>query len=172
MISNQVRSDPRLAGLVKRYATWPTLTQQSVGEHSWQVLRIYMEIFGPPPPEITWYITHHDTPELKVGDPPFPLKKNNPSLKKIYDKLEEGAIFEITGQFMPEISEGQRTMVKICDLLEMWEFGIHEWMMGNRYAEPVIADTEECVLELASHHSSPLITQVREHMRKRRKMYE
>lgn len=171
MISRQIRRDPRLAGLVKRYATWPTISQQSVGEHCWQVLRIYMEIFGPPSPEVTWYIVHHDTPELIVGDPPFPLKRNNPGLKGEYDRLEAVAIMDITGRDMPAISDGSKLRVKLCDLLEMWEYGMHERMLGNRYADPIIADTKEAVLGIASGHSQRMNIAVREHMDKRERHY-
>lgn len=141
MQRSDVRRDIRLAGQVKRYACWPTLTTQTTGEHSWQVLRIYIEIFGPPSPDVTVYIVHHDSAELVVGDPPFPLKAQNADLKQIYDRLEDAAMMEMRGEALPVLSDEERARVKICDLLEMWEFGLQERMMGNRYAQPIIDDT-------------------------------
>ena len=146
MIKNrQVRTDVRLAGQVARYSTWPTLTQQSTGEHSWQVLRVYIEIFGAPPPEVTEYIVHHDSAELVVGDPPFPMKAENPDLKEIYERLELRAIVEMRGAKLPVLTTEQAVRVKLCDLLEMWEFGLHEERMGNRYAAPIISDTHAAI---------------------------
>ena len=145
MKSADVRRDIRLAGQVKRYSTWPVHHQQSTGEHSWQVLRIYIEIFGAPSPEVTTYIVHHDSAELKVGDPPFPLKAQNSDLKAIYDRLESAAMLEMRGEALPVLGHPEASMVKVCDLLEMWEYGQQEWMMGNRYAQPIVEDTIHAV---------------------------
>lgn len=155
MRSSDVRRDIRLAGQVKRYATWPVLHQQSTGEHSWQVLRIYIEIFGAPSPEVTVYITHHDSAELVVGDPPFPLKAQNVDLKQIYDRLENSAMMEMRGEVLPVLSPEERVRIKICDLLEMWEFGEQEQMMGNRYAEPIIDDTLRAVRKMVEDPHFP-----------------
>lgn len=145
MRSDDIRTDIRLAGQVKRYATWPTITTQTTGEHSWQVLRIYIDIFGAPSPNVTVYITHHDSAELVVGDPPFPLKRNNPPLKEIYDRLEHEAMQKMRGEVLPELTPYEMFLVKICDLLEMWEFGLQELQMGNKYAQPIVDDTIKVV---------------------------
>lgn len=155
MLSSDVRRNIRLAGQVKRYATWPVLHQQSTGEHSWQVLRIYIEIFGPPIPDVTVYITHHDSAELAVGDPPFPLKAQNQDLKVIYDRLEDAAMLEMRGEALPVLSHAEKARIKICDLLEMWEFGHQEWLMGNRYAKPIIDDTLAVVMKMISMPEFP-----------------
>lgn len=148
MISSDVRTDLRLAGMVKRYSTWPVINPQSTGEHTWQILRIYIEIFGPPPPEVTEYIVHHDSAELIVGDPPFPLKMNNPDLKEIYSRLENDAMRKMRASGMPKLDWPQTMQVKICDLIEMWEYGLHELKMGNGYAEPIIEDTITVILRM------------------------
>lgn len=150
-----IRRNIRLAGQVKRYATWPVLHQQSTGEHSWQVLRIYIEIFGPPIPDVTVYITHHDSAELAVGDPPFPLKAKNPDLKEIYDRLEADAMQEMRGEALPVLQAHEMKKIKICDLLEMWEFGMQEMMMGNRYAKPIIDDTLAVVMKMINMPEFP-----------------
>lgn len=146
MMASDVRTDLRLAGMVKRYSTWPVINAQSTGEHTWQMLRIYIEIFGPPPPDVTEYIVHHDSAELIVGDPPFPLKKDNPDLKEIYTRLESDALQKMKGSDMPKLEWPQTMQVKICDLIEMWEFGLHELKMGNRYAQPIVEDTMKVIL--------------------------
>lgn len=143
----RVLRDPWLAGTVLRYHTWPVHRQQSVGEHTWQVLRIYTMIFGPPNPDVVNYILWHDAGELVVGDSPFPFKKDNPSLKEIYDREEAEAVRKMGG-VVPTLTSDQLCLVKVCDLLEMWDFGRHERSMGNLYADPIIFDTFEAVQKL------------------------
>jgi hypothetical protein len=143
----EVLTSARLAGLVKRYHTWPTLTVQSVGEHTWQVLRIYIQIFGAFTHNIVKHIIWHDCGELAVGDPPFPLKANDPHLKAILDLKEEQALAAM-GVHLPDLPPEDKLRVKICDLVEMNEFGIHEWRLGNTYADPIIQDTREKIREL------------------------
>lgn len=171
MRSSDVRRDIRLAGQVKRYSTWPVIHQQSTGEHSWQVLRIYIELFGAPSPDVTVYITHHDSAELKVGDPPFPLKANNPDLKDIYDRLEADAILEMRGEALPVLLTHTMRRIKICDLLEMWEFGVQELMLGNRYAEPIIEDTLAAVEQILGLMDQETVDAVSAHIMKREEMY-
>ena len=132
------------AGRLKRYATWPIHHVQTVGEHCWQIARIFEAIFGPPRAEIERFIRHHDTEELIVGDPPFPLKKNNPDLKAIYDRLGASAMKGF-GIQLPELTDNEKVQVKICDLIEMMEFGLVELEMGNQLAKAVITRTRDAV---------------------------
>lgn len=140
MLREQVFQNPHLAGRVKRYHTWPTFHTQTVGEHTWQLLRLHCQMFGPPTPLVTEYIVWHDAGELVTGDPPFPLKANNPALKTIYDALEHVAVENMGGQTIV-LSESEKIKVKLCDLMEMYEFGSVEYCMGNKFAEPIIVDT-------------------------------
>ena len=143
MIREQVMRSTRLSGQVMRYHTWPTLTQQSTGEHSWQVLRIYTEMFGPPSSAVAVYILYHDSGELHTGDLPFPAKRNSSVLKEECTRIEEAAIRKMTGGSMPELTREEGLKVKICDLVEMNEFGAHEVRLGNQYAVPIVEDTLE-----------------------------
>lgn len=151
MLRSDVITSPRLAGQVRRYHTWPTLTEQTVADHSYHVLRIYIAIFGPPTSEVTVAIINHDAPELVTGDPPFPIKAQNPTLKSEFDKLEDEALVGL-GMENPEIGPLARARIKICDLLEMHEFGQMELTMGNRFAIPVIQDTLQAASALAHKH--------------------
>jgi hypothetical protein len=148
MNRSSVLSHPRLAGQVRRYHTWPVLHQQTVGEHSWQILRIYWQVFGPPPPEVTTYILWHDAGELVVGDPPFPVKAHSPILKAEYDRLEHMAVLTMGGPDLDAVVEALsywRARIKAADLLEMAEFGAHELALGNTYGRPIVDDTLEAV---------------------------
>lgn len=140
MIRSEVLQSSRLAGGVKRYHTWPTLQQQTVADHIFNVLRIYWHLYGPPPPVVFTYLIWSDAGELKTGDLPFPVKRDNPQLKEICDQLEGQAVKQMGGM-LPELTDNQRWQVKAVDLLEMFEFGRVEVCLGNKFAEPIVRDT-------------------------------
>lgn len=136
----EVNLNPRLAGQVLRYHVWPTLRQQSVGEHVWQVMRIYVEIFGVPQDNALYHILHHDSGEIITGDLPFPVKRDNPTLKKIFDDMEDATTdaMKIETFF---VSKVLKWSFRICDLMEMLEFGLQEEQMGNKLAHPIVVET-------------------------------
>lgn len=143
--NSMVRHSARLAGLIKRYHTWPTLRVQTVAEHTWHVMRIYLHLFGSPPPNVWEYMLHHDAPlEMGTGDIPFDSKRNNPELKAAVDLAEERFAKEI-GFEWPEIGALEWARFKVCDLLEMLEFGTEERAMGNTYAEPIVEATTKAI---------------------------
>lgn len=140
----EITTNPRLAGQVVRYHTWPTLRSQTIAEHCWQIMRIYCELFGMPGSEAWHYMLHHDTGEIATGDIPFPVKSKNPLLKKEVDRIEYDALCDMNipqYSFAPHI----RWRIKICDLLEMMEFGLQEECLGNTFAAPITKATAEAV---------------------------
>jgi hypothetical protein len=137
---NDVLHNPRYAGSVMRYHTWMTHQRQTVGEHTWQCLRIWDEIWGPPNAYITTYFIWHDAGELVTGDLPFPVKANNDILKHTMNTLETEAVKNMGGMF-PNITAEEKLRAKACDLIDMHEFGRVELLMGNQFAHPIIADT-------------------------------
>lgn len=153
MDRNSIVSSPRMAGGVLRYHTWPTLQQQTVADHTFHVLRIYMALWGSPSSAVTEYIIRHDLGEIGTGDLPFPVKRENHKLKTIMDDLE-GRTLESMGYDEAVVLDSDTLRrIKICDLLEMYEFGIIERSMGNRLATPIINDTFVGVLSLLSDDS-------------------
>lgn len=137
------------AGRLRRYNTWAVHHEQTVGEHCWQVARIYEAIFGPASGAVERFIRHHDTAELIVGDPPFPIKKDNPDLKEIYNRLEAEAVPVLGIQGFDNIPVTEKEKVKICDLIEMMEFGMVEVEMGNRLAVRIVTRTLTAALKMA-----------------------
>jgi 5'-deoxynucleotidase YfbR-like HD superfamily hydrolase len=140
---DEVFATPRLAGQVQRYHTWSMHRQQSVGEHTWQTMRIYWQIWGPLPPDVCTHLIWHDAGELVLGDLPFPVKKNNPRLKHECDVIERQALVKMIGGNIEDLiilSEEEKHRVKICDLIDMLEMGQTEFKMGNQYALPIIND--------------------------------
>jgi 5'-deoxynucleotidase YfbR-like HD superfamily hydrolase len=150
MKRNIVLAQSRLAGQVKRYHTWPVLHPQTNAEHTWQVLRIWYELYGPPPAVIFQHILWHDAGELVTGDPPFPFKAQNPEFKKAFDLAEKAAVLSMGGPKLGVGDEVSTRRVKLCDLIEMWEYGIHESMLGNKFAQPIIDDTWEQISQICA----------------------
>lgn len=139
MTRERIFANARFAGEVLRYHTWPVHRRQSVGEHIWQQMRIWYQIWGPMPPEISTYILWSDAGELVLGDLPFPVKLRNPTLKDIADRIENDAVMAMRGE-LPLLPDLDKIRVKMCDLLEMWEFGLCELNMGNQFAQPIVDD--------------------------------
>ena len=117
-MSDPVRTDARMAGDVRRYHTWPVHHQQTIAHHSWNVARILLEIWPDAPRSAIVYAITHDLGEVGTGDIPFPIKRENPDLKAIMDRLEH-AVVEGLGLEIPELDPQWTTAMKICDLLEM-----------------------------------------------------
>jgi hypothetical protein len=145
-----------LAARVKRYHTWPTLHQETVGEHTFRVMSIYREIFGTPSnPDLIEYMLDHDITEIGIGDPPFPVKMNNPALKREYAVAEaqQALVMGLPTEYCIETADMMR--FKVCDLLQMWEFGKIEKRMGNMLAIPIIDDTIQAALAILNEEGFP-----------------
>lgn len=136
-----VRTDPRLAGEVSRYHTWPHLRQQSVAEHSWQVMRIMLAIYPMVPRVLLIHCMAHDAGEIGTGDIPYPIKKENPDLKEIMDELETETIsaMALKWNFPSEValSPEEKLIFKLAEFIEMWEWALKEQLLGNEFAEVV-----------------------------------
>lgn len=152
MFRDRVMKNPRIAGQVLRYHTWPVLRQQSNGEHTWQVMRIYFQIFGPPSDKVAAKMLFHDAGELGAGDPPFPSKRNNPDLKVVHDRLEKESLLGMGLELVvnAELSDEEKRRIKICDLFEMWEYGLTELRMGNLFGTPIANDTYLAAMDMAA----------------------
>lgn len=147
MNPDDVTGSPRLAGQVRRYHTWPTLQVQTNAEHSWQVARIYEALFGPPSAVVEQRIRWHDAGEIVTGDLPFPVKSKNPDIKVVFDEMERLAVVGL-GVELAAVTDEERHRMKLCDLVEMWEFGMVELALGNRFAQPIVDRTYEAFMRL------------------------
>lgn len=133
----------RAAGNVERYHTWPTLKRQTVADHTYHVMRIYRTLFGTIPNHVVDHILFHDSPEVATGDIPFPVKKNNAEVRAAIETVEK-QWRESQPDFVKSLRptrEEEEGRIKICDLLEMYEFGAYELAMGNKFAIPIIDST-------------------------------
>lgn len=146
MTPDQVRLDTRLAGQVTRYHTWPRIREQSVGEHSWQVLRIYSCVATEIDPDFMMYCVYHDTGEIATGDLPYPIKSQNPCLKEEIERLEQDSLINQAHYWRPLVGKGlsdeQLRLFKLIEMVEMFEWGLDEMTRGSTYGNIV---AERCL---------------------------
>jgi hypothetical protein len=133
--------DPRRALQVTRYHTWPRNRDQSVGEHSMQVMRILLAIWPNCPRHMLVHCLKHDLGETVSGDPPYPIKALNPDLKQACDRIEGEAVKMMEAVWMvphsAELAPLEYKVFKLAEFIEMWEWGRFELQMGNIHAELV-----------------------------------
>lgn len=136
--SMDIRSDPRLAGNVSRWHTWPTSRPQSVAEHSWNVARILLAIWPEARKELVVQCLLHDVGEIMTGDVPYPIKSENADLQVIMNSLEKTAHLSmcLPWQLPPpaDLTALEAAALKMADMLEMWEFACEEIMRGCNFA--------------------------------------
>lgn len=132
-----IRSDSRQGGAIKRYHNFPTVQTQDNAQHSWNVARIWLSIFGVQDQDsgrCLRFIIFHDNGELGTGDILHNAKVNSPRLKNIADTLEVDALLQ-QGIVLPALSEWERKTIKVADLIEMGEFAREETRRGCQYGE-------------------------------------
>lgn len=149
MERDDVLTRSRLAGSVERYHVWPTIQKQPIGLHVWNIFRLYYLLFGPIPTHTCTAIIWHDAGELVTGDIPFgSVKSSDPKIKAAFDAAENVAVIDMGGPGGINLIKSEQQRIKVCDLLDMMEFGIEECRMGNQYAEPIIKDTYSAIKKL------------------------
>lgn len=138
--------DPRAALEIRRYHTWKVFNGRTVGEHSAQIMRIMLCIWPQVPRKLLVHAVFHDIEE-PAGDIPYPFKKDNPGLKREYDEVARKVrLTMVACHKIPEavvLDEMEEKFFKMCEFIEMWEFGLSEVNMGNQYA---VIIAERCII--------------------------
>lgn len=137
-IDDTVRLDTRLAGQLRRYHTWPITGQQTVAEHTWQMLRIYTSVALEINPAMVFRIMFHDIGEHATGDLPYPVKRDNPDLKAQIDMLEQRSYITQLDHWDAltnerAITDDEGRLMKHIELVEMAEFGLDQMCLGNHH---------------------------------------
>jgi 5'-deoxynucleotidase YfbR-like HD superfamily hydrolase len=140
-----------------RYHTWPHIHEQTVGEHSMQVMRIILALYPEAPRHLLIHCMTHDVGEMVSGDPPYPVKRNNADLKKICDRIERDAHLSMCLPWAlpgPQVlTEEEHDVFKLAEFIEMAEWGIDEVRLGNTEGLEVIdrcLDAMRSLLECVS----------------------
>jgi len=132
-----ITNNHRLAGDIIRYHTWPMQQNQTIANHTWNLMRIYCMLFGLPRSEVFYFLIYHDVPEMKTGDMPSYTKLNYPEFRELFDRAEAKGAAEMN-LVLPKLTHEEFLNFKICDMLERIEFAFFEMMKGNRLAEPIL----------------------------------
>jgi 5'-deoxynucleotidase YfbR-like HD superfamily hydrolase len=141
--------DPRAAGEVRRYHTWRVIKEQTVGLHTWQILRILLTVWPNAPRHVIVHGLIHDMGEMS-GDIQYPFKNLFSELRTGSEKAENYVRDQQQKTLgAPEVrhplSPFEHQVFKACDNLEMWEFGMNEVNMGNLYAGIVVTRMRDAV---------------------------
>lgn len=125
----------REAGYVKRNHIWPTLRQQTDGDHSYNAAMIYLTFHPDPQVETVREILTHDTGERGAGDMPAPAKWSDYELRRRYEKAEESIREDWSFPYVNLPGSGEELLwVVLCDKFEFALFCLEELSLGNRYA--------------------------------------
>lgn len=149
--------DPRSAGKISRYHTWERIRDQSVGEHTWQLLRIILAVHRHASPELLRWTMFHDVGERVTGDVPFPVKRENPELKRALDKMEHETLLQMATTWGAvagiQITDEEANLLKLAEFIEMMEWGLDELALGNQNAEIIF---RSCCVQAAAQLALPL----------------
>lgn len=149
--------DPRSAGRVTRYHTWERIREQSVGEHTWQLLRIILAIHPQVSRELLIFAMFHDIGERVTGDVPFPVKREHPEVKVAFDRMEHEAQLQMATSWGVsagiKVPHEELTTLKLAEFIEMMEWGLDEMALGNHCAELVY---HRCLAQASAMLSSNL----------------
>lgn len=144
--------DPRRAGLIERYHAQTHVTHQTVGEHTWQVLRILTTIWPSAPQHVLVYGVYHDIAEGVTGDVPYPVKLGDFKIKRLMDLAEEATVVELQKKWgipsLPSLTDWEKRIFKGCELIDFLEYAWYEKNLGNKYAQIIIDRVMPRVIEL------------------------
>jgi 5'-deoxynucleotidase YfbR-like HD superfamily hydrolase len=106
-------------------------------------MRIYCSVVDKIDPHMILHITFHDIGETFIGDLPYPVKSENPELKKSLDFMEQKSHYlqlDYWDAFKAVLlTDADRKLFKDIELIEMAEFGMGQMCMGNSHGL-IIAD--------------------------------
>ncbi len=120
----------RKAGAVKRFHTMTTLIEDRVSIHTYNVMNLVIALSpNGPSIELLKSALYHDVTECLIGDIPTNIKQDNPALDVAFKKIEEGIEKEHGFQF--ELTDEEKLILKIADILEGLWYSIEEVERGN-----------------------------------------
>lgn len=123
-------------GHVRRFHTLPTLTQETVGHHSYHVAWMCELISeGTPSAELLLAALQHDVAEHETGDLPAPAKRRL-GIRKQFAAYESTIIQDHHGtDYSDLLSSAEVRTLSIADALAGLVLCVHERRLGNVYVE-------------------------------------
>lgn len=121
------------SGDVERFHSNPGITKQRNSEHQWGVAMLCQHFNPKCRKEVLLAAMTHDAPELITGDLPATFKWSNPEVKPFLDKFEQEIETEWGINF--ELNEGEKFLLKVCDMLEGMQYCIKRFKCGEYNAQ-------------------------------------
>lgn len=132
--------DPRAGLELLRYHSWAVHRSQSVGEHSCQIMRILLTVWPDCPRRMLVHAVTHDMGEM-AGDAQYPYKQLVPGMKAAHDTAERmvtDRMAEVMGAPPAvNLTAHELHVFKIVEYVEMYEYGLRECNMGNKYGQVI-----------------------------------
>ena len=130
----------REAGQVKRFHTFPTITQQTVGEHTFNMLCMLFQFCVEvrrqvPSTNLIQAVMYHDIGERWVGDVPATARWHNEEFKSVVDNYEEKLRNKMG--FSVQLTDEETRILKFLDSLDCLLWAVHEENLGNKYASEI-----------------------------------
>ncbi len=142
----------RKAQHVLRFHTVPTLHRQNVGEHTFGVLSILLEVWPSAGTELIKAALYHDAPEAVVGDTPSPALREFGILKDGVG-IAESVVRNKYGLHTTLTVQDEKVL-RFCDIMECMIFCLEEWYRGNKTALIMAERAEEYIRSAGLHKIS------------------
>jgi 5'-deoxynucleotidase YfbR-like HD superfamily hydrolase len=122
-------------GTVKRFHTTPTLHENKNGQHQWGTAMLaYILSSNKPSVNLLMACLTHDLAEKVYGDTPAPAKRAL-GIRATINNLE--AQFLEANEAMFELTDDERQILKLADILDGMLRCVYERMLGNRWVDVV-----------------------------------
>lgn len=142
-----------------RFHTADTLTQQTVGQHSFGVAWLVLLIAPNSRKEVICAALAHDLAEHIVGDVASPAKRRFPDLAIAVNNAEAVLLNNMGLDWETGLTDAESRVVKLADMLDGMMFCVRERRMGSKvactiydnfykYAVEVIKREDEAAYEL------------------------
>lgn len=126
----------RDAADVQRFHCKRTLRDQTVGQHSFNMVTLLLIVAPDARKEVFQTIVHHDLPELFTGDMPGPFKRAHWQIGQLMEEAEKD-LEPLYREF--GLNAAEQALVKMLDRIEGAMWALEEVRMGNSYARSTVA---------------------------------
>lgn len=140
----------RGAARVKRFHTQPIIGENTVGQHTFNVIGLICACVPPQAlrPQLLQAALLHDVPERVAGDVPSPTKRSAPGLKQAMDSFESKVLREAGIADMADyLSATELDWLKLADSLDGFLFCVEQMQMGNQSNNDAAANFSAYVME-------------------------
>lgn len=127
----------REASAVKRCHNMPWHGDYTIGQHSFDMLMIYLALCSSPKMEVVKAISYHDMAERFIGDVPYPMKAANPRFHRALARVER-RIEKIHGWYVDLDDPEDRKWLHATDMLEFFMACIDQQNLGNLNVLPAM----------------------------------